>query len=63
MEVSAVRSMETLRNIGQLECSVLRSAKVQKVPSTKIVPGDIILFGAGDVIPADARLVEKRILR
>lgn len=60
MEVSAVRSMETLRNIGQLECSVLRSAKVQKVPSTKIVPGDIILFGAGDVIPADARLVEKK---
>ena len=60
MELSAVRSMETLRNIGQLECSVLRAAKVQNVPSTKIVPGDIILFAPGDVIPADARLVEER---
>lgn len=60
MEVSAVRSMETLRNIGQLECNVLRSSKLHKVPSTKIVPGDIILFGVGDIIPADARLVEKK---
>lgn len=56
MELSAIRSLELLRNIGQMECRVLRSGKIQKVPSTKIVPGDILIFGIGDIIAADTRL-------
>ncbi|MFT0714751.1 cation-translocating P-type ATPase [Flagellimonas lutimaris] len=56
MELSAIRSLELLRDIGQMECRVLRSGKIQKVPSSKIVPGDILIFGIGDIIAADARL-------
>ncbi len=57
MELSAIRSLESLRKIGELECTVLRSGKNQRVPVTKVVPGDILLLETGDVAAADARLV------
>lgn len=57
MELSAVRSLELLRDIGQMECRVIRSGKTVKVPVTQLVPGDILTFGIGDVIAADARLI------
>ncbi len=30
------------------------------VPATEIVPGDVILLAAGDLVPADCRLIETR---
>ncbi|HKL90386.1 MAG TPA: cation-transporting P-type ATPase, partial [Allomuricauda sp.] len=57
MELSAVRSLELLRDIGQMECHVIRSGETVKIPVTQLVPGDIITFGIGDVIAADARLI------
>ena len=40
------------------EAVVIRDGKQSKVPSPEIVPGDIVLLGLGDRIPADIRLVE-----
>ncbi|MER3374676.1 MAG: cation-transporting P-type ATPase [Allomuricauda sp.] len=57
MELSATRSLEMLRTIGQMECRVVRLGKIQKIATTQIVPGDILIFGIGDVIAADARLI------
>ena len=34
-----------------------RSGQVEEVESTKLVPGDIVLLEAGDVVPADGRIV------
>ncbi len=57
MELSAIRSLESLRQIGESECTVLRSGKNQIVPVTQVVPGDILFIERGDVVAADARLI------
>ena len=57
MESQAIRSLETLRKIGFVKCSVLRDGKIKAIKSSLLVPGDIILIEAGDVVSADARLI------
>jgi hypothetical protein len=36
----------------------VRSGAVRQVPAAQLVPGDVILLEAGDILPADCRLVE-----
>ena len=57
-ELKAQRSMEELKKLTQPVCKVLRGGKVQKVPSTNLVIGDVLVFEAGDIVPADVRLLE-----
>ena len=40
--------------------SVHRDGKVQEIPIVDLVPGDLISLAAGDMIPADARLLKSR---
>lgn len=58
MEVQAIKSMEELRKLSRTLSKVFRGGKVHKIPSEEIVPGDIILLDEGDVIPADARVIQ-----
>lgn len=37
---------------------VLRDGKTKKILTTQIVPGDIVLLESGDLVPADARVIE-----
>jgi len=39
------------------EANVLRSGKVNRIPASQIVPGDIVVVSVGDRIPADCRLL------
>jgi len=39
------------------EANVLRSGKVNRIPASRIVPGDIVVVSVGDRIPADCRLL------
>ncbi len=57
-EWRATRSMEALREIGRPAARVRRDGREQEVASTSIVPGDVVILDAGDVAPADMRLVE-----
>ncbi|MCB0421302.1 MAG: cation-transporting P-type ATPase [Bdellovibrionales bacterium] len=57
-EVRAVTSMESLRKMGQTLSRVLRKKGQTLISSTDLVPGDILLFEAGDVITADCRIIE-----
>jgi Mg2+-importing ATPase len=41
-----------------LKCTVLRDGKQEDIVSTLIVPGDVLIFNAGDMIPADCLLIE-----
>jgi P-type Mg2+ transporter len=59
-EYQAQRAAEGLRKQVSLTAKVLRDGRLVDVPTTQIVPGDIVLLTAGDLIPADARLVEAR---
>lgn len=58
MEARAVRSMETLRRLGQTTTRVRRDGKIREAPAESLVPGDIVLLEAGDTITADLRLIE-----
>lgn len=56
-EWRAVRSMEALREYASVDCIVLRNGLVGKALAEELVPGDIVLFEAGDLVPADLRLI------
>jgi Mg2+-importing ATPase len=38
----------------------LRDGRWQEIPRRDLVPGDVIRLGAGDRVPADARLIQTR---
>jgi len=42
---------------------VIRNGKHQKIPSSKIVPGDILIFELGDKVNADCRILESENLQ
>jgi Ca2+-transporting ATPase len=50
--------MEALRRMGQTVTRVRRNGKVQEAPADELVPGDIVLLEAGDMITADLRILE-----
>ncbi len=57
MELQAVRSLEALRKMGQAMVGVIRSGSQMRIRAAEVVPGDLIILEAGDMVPADARLV------
>lgn len=57
-ELKAIRSMEAIKKMGKTLTKVLRDGVTKVVNASEIVPGDIILFEAGDIISADLRLIE-----
>jgi Ca2+-transporting ATPase len=58
MEMQARSSMHALREMDVIKSKVIREGKVMDIPAEKLTPGDIIMLEAGDVIPADGRLIE-----
>jgi plasma-membrane proton-efflux P-type ATPase len=56
-ERRAAGVVETLRRRLQISSRVLRDATWLVVPARELVPGDIVRVRAGDVIPADAKLL------
>ena len=58
MEWQALRSVEALQKLVQTFARVYRNGREQQLNLTLVVPGDIILLSAGDVVPADARILE-----
>jgi calcium-translocating P-type ATPase len=57
-ERQAGRAAEALDRLSARTANVLRDGEVQTLDADLIVPGDVILLGAGDRVPADARLIE-----
>ncbi len=57
-EYSAEKIIESLQKMASPRAKVLRQNKIENITSNDVVPGDIILLEAGDIIPADARIIE-----
>lgn len=57
-ESGAEKALDALKDMSAPFASVIRDGQRKKIPSVDIVPGDVILLEAGDLIPADARLIE-----
>ncbi len=62
MELQAMHSVEALQKMVQTISYVVRDGKKIELPARLLVPGDIIIVQAGDVVPADARLIEQESL-
>jgi len=56
-EHRAERSLDALRQMLVATARVRRDAQVRDVPAESLVPGDVVLLGAGARVPADGRLV------
>jgi P-type Ca2+ transporter type 2C len=61
-ELKARASVEALAQLQVPHARVRRSGQVEQVDSTKLVPGDIVLLEAGDVVPADGRIISSATL-
>jgi len=72
-EMKSIVQAESLRNLIQNEATVVRSENkgvirkpnqldhiASDIPIRELVPGDIIKLSAGDLVPADIRLLESR---
>ncbi|HEY8894524.1 MAG TPA: magnesium-translocating P-type ATPase [Niastella sp.] len=57
-ELNAGRAVEKLRVLTEMKHVVLRDNQPLSLPTNQIVPGDVLLFDAGDIIPADCRIIE-----
>lgn len=58
MEYQAQSSVEALKKLDKLKANVKRNGSRQEINAEKLVPGDIILLEAGDLVPADARVIK-----
>lgn len=45
------------------KAKVLRDGKIKEIPSTKLAQNDIIFLESGDIIPADAKIIESHNLK
>lgn len=57
-EGKAGRAVEALKQISSPQAVILRDGARVKVPAQDLVQGDIVLLEAGNMIPADLRLIE-----
>ena len=56
--LKAESSLESLRNMASPKAKVMRDGVKIEIPSKEIVAGDIIYLEAGDIVPADGRVIE-----
>ncbi|MDX1429976.1 MAG: HAD-IC family P-type ATPase, partial [Rhodothermales bacterium] len=57
-ELRAERSIEALLRLSAQGARVLREGRVKLVTAEELVPGDVLILEAGDVVTADVRLTE-----
>lgn len=62
-ESRAEKAIDALKKMSAPSATVLRSGKIQKIPSSQLVTGDIIMLESGDMVPADARLISENALK
>lgn len=62
-EFRAEKAMEALKKMSITRTQVIRGDKPHEIESRELVPGDIVVLEAGNVVPADIRLYEVNALR
>ena len=62
-EYRAGQAMDALKRMSSPRARVIRGGEERLVPAREVVPGDVILIEQGDVVTADARLIEAPALR
>ena len=62
-ESKAEQAIAALRDMTAATCKVLRDGRQVTLPSSQLVPGDVVVLEAGDAVPADGRLLESASLK
>jgi len=57
-EGKAEKAADELKKILSPQFKVIRDGNVEVIASKFLVPGDIIVFESGDILPVDARVIE-----
>jgi Mg2+-importing ATPase len=57
-ERGASDAVKKLLSIVQINTTVLRNGKASQIPLEQIVPGDVVLLSAGNMVPGDCSLIE-----
>jgi P-type Ca2+ transporter type 2C len=57
-EYKAEQAMAALKKMSVPTVKIRRDGHVKEISARQLVPGDIIILEAGDLVPADSRLVE-----
>lgn len=56
-ELKAQASVDALSDLQVPQATVVRDATVQRISALELVPGDLVQVEAGDLVPADGRIV------
>ena len=62
-EAKADEAVNALSEMTAPTSNVLRNGRVERIATTDIVPGDVLVLGEGDTVPADGRLFAAASLR
>lgn len=62
-EYRAEKAMDALQKMAVPNIVVIREGKNKEVPTPELVPGDILILEAGNMVPADIRLLEVHSLK
>lgn len=62
-ESKAEEAVEALSQMTAPQTNVLRDGKIARINTVDVVPGDMVVLGEGDSIPADGRLLASASLR
>ena len=55
--VKAQKSLDSLKQLSNPNAKVIREGRKQEIPSREIVPGDLVVLEAGDMVVADGRIL------
>lgn len=62
-EAKAEAALDALKNMNKPFCKVIRNGEMIKIKSEELVVGDLVVLEAGDIVPADIRLIEAMSLK
>lgn len=62
-EYRAERALSALRKMSAPVATVVRDGSRKQISARELVPGDIVLLEAGNIVPADLRLIESHHLK
>lgn len=62
-EYRAEKAMEALKKMASSSAKVIRDGVNFEIPASELVPGDLVILEAGNIIPADLRFIETHQLK